>query len=437
MPTLPQLDTIGALLEAGAADSAVRLLRSAWEPEIPPVERARMYCLWIRGLCDTGEHRNAVILAQRASAEFPGDPNVLTALGNVLDLTGAYEAAKLAFEAALAADPSDPLLYYNLGAILERLGDDDAAERHYRGISDLDGEQLPMVEVTSALGALLRRQGRVDEAEQIYDDYLDADPLDVEILIEHGICLSDLDHYEEAITRFDFALSLDNLNPSALYNKAITLYRLSRFEDAMHVLELAHHADPENPLTLAVLGSWRMSQHEPDLDAALSHIYRALDLLERRFSGALYVGYAGIVAEEIFEALWQHGRCREARDVARVAARHEWITPHMLDCINEVDHGTAAEGVLTYEVVARAAAGERPEHWPENSDGYTTGLTVIAADEDEARALTLEYLRAIEPPAVCFQLDIAPADGEGYDQATPRARGVARVSAHRSYNFRS
>ncbi|MBK8263419.1 MAG: tetratricopeptide repeat protein [Nannocystis sp.] len=437
MPTLPQLDTIGALLDAGAADSAVRLLRSAWEPEIPPVERARMYCLWIRGLCDTGEHHSAVTLAQRAGAEFPGDPNILTALGNILDLTGAYEGAKLAFEAALAADPSDPLLHYNLGAILERLGDDDAAERHYRDIGQLDGDSAPMVEVTSALGALLRRQGRIDEAEQIYDEYLDADPLHVDILIEHGICISDLDRYEEAIARFDFALSLDPGNPAALYNKAITLYRLSRFEDALLVLEDALRADPDNPLTLAVLGSWRMSQREPDLDAALSHIYRALDLLERRFAAPIHVGYAAIVAEEIFEALWQNGRCHEARDVARVAARHEWITPHMLDCINEVDHGAAAEGVLTYQVVARAAAGERPEHWPENSDGYTTGLTVIASDEDEARALTLEYLRAIEPPAVCFQLDIAPADGEGYEHPAPRARGVARVSAHRSYNFRS
>ncbi|MBP7003790.1 MAG: hypothetical protein KBB57_19935, partial [Amaricoccus sp.] len=66
MATLP-LDAIATLLDQGAADSAVRLLRSSWEPELPPDDLVRMYCMWIRGLCETGELDNALTLAKRAA----------------------------------------------------------------------------------------------------------------------------------------------------------------------------------------------------------------------------------------------------------------------------------------------------------------------------------------------------------------------------------
>ncbi|MCA9636342.1 MAG: hypothetical protein KC420_09985, partial [Myxococcales bacterium] len=131
---------------------------------------------------------------------------------------------------------------------------------------------------------------------------------------------------------------------------------------------------------------------------------------------------------------------REAREVARIAGRHEWITPHIFDCINEADYGRSPQA-STFDVLARAEAGIRPEHWPENSDGYTTGLKVIANNAEEARALTIEYLRAIEPsPGVAFHVDVTPAHTAGehaISEGRPLARGVVRVTTHRAYNFRS
>ena len=48
---------------------------------------------------------------------------------------------------------------------------------------------------------------------------------------------------------------------------------------------------------------------DSDLDEALSLLYGALDLLERRYGGdAANAGYCSLVAEEVFEALWQTGR---------------------------------------------------------------------------------------------------------------------------------
>lgn len=450
MSSLPQLDAIATLLDQGAADSAVRLLRSCWEPDLPPEDLVRMYCMWIRGLCETGEIDHALILAKRAAGEFPREADVLIALGNVHDLLGHLEEAREAFESAIDLDSYGPLQHYNLGAVLERLGRERDAEACYRRANECDSGGAAMYEASAALGALLRRQGRLDEAEQVYDQYLSEDPISVEILVEHGICLSDLDRLDEAIERFDFALSLDAEHAGAQYNKAITLYRLGRSEQALQALERARQLDKDNPLTLAVLGGWRLSAPDVDLDEALGLLYGALELLETRFAHDwAQLGYCSLVAEEIFEALWQTGRRKEAREVARVAGQREWITPRMLDCLNEVDHGRSPQ-VSMFTVVARAEAIERPEHWPENTDGYTTGLTVLARDEAEAREFSLEYLRTIEPsPEIRFTLDVVPPQaprdgGAGGDvvaemRATiqARPRGVARVHGQRSYNFRS
>lgn len=435
----PQLDAIATLLDQGAADSAVRLLRSSWEPELPAHERIPIYCMWIRGLCDMGDYEHALVLARRAAEEFPRKPDILTALGNVLDLCGELEEARDAFEVAVGLDPTGVLQHYNLGAVLERLGDEARAEDCYRQALELDENVPSMVEANAALGALLRRQHRLEEAEEVYDTYLQEDPLDVEMLVEHGICLSDLDRLEEAIERFETALSLEPEHGSALYNEAITLYRLGRYEAARETMERAYEAERDNPLTLAVLGAWTLADPRGDLDEALRLLYQALDLVtDFHERGELGSTYASLVAEEVFESLWQNGRRVEAREVARIAGRRDWITPHMFDTINRADHGTLEGGgrcAESFRVRVRAELGSSAEGWPDGVNGYTTDLTVIATDENEARELTLRYLQQLEPSVeVAFNVDVVSRAKEGQENA--RARGVARIDGSRAY-FRS
>ena len=428
----PQLDAIATLLDQGAADSAVRLLRSSWEPELPEDDRIPIYCMWIRGLCDIGDFEHALVLARRAAEEFPRKPDILTALGNVLDLYGELDQAREAFEVAVDLDPHGVLQHYNLGAVLERLGREDRAEDCYRRALELDENVPSMVEANAALGALLRRQGRLDEAEAVYDTYLQEDPLDVEMLVEHGICLSDLDRLEEAIERFESALSLEAGHGSALYNEAITLYRLGRYDAARDTMERAHQADRDNPLTLAVLGAWTLADPHGDLDSGLRLLYRALDLVTTFHDrGELGTGYASLVAEEVFESLWQHGRRSEAREVARLAGRRDWITPHMFETINRADHGVTERAAESFRVRVRAEVHESPDGWPDDADGYTTDLTVIASDEDEARELTVRYLEQLEPSAkIIFDIQMV-SRAESHDSG--RARGVARVEGSRAY----
>jgi tetratricopeptide (TPR) repeat protein len=426
------LDAIATLLDEGAADSAVRMLRSSWEPDMPADARVPHYCMWIRGLCETGDLEHAVILARRASEEFPRDIDVLTALGNVCDLDGQLEQARDAFSVAIEVDPASALAHYNLGAVTERLGDDKVAERYYERALELES-QPPLVEAVAALGGLLRRDARLAEALDVYDMYLAEDPLDVEILVEHGICLSDLEHFDEALDRFATALSLERSHAGAWYNQAITYYRLGRPDDARVSMEHAREAEPDNPLTLAVLGSWRLADPQVDLDDSLSLIYRALDSLQvLARQDLLSPAYAALVVEEAFEALWHAGRHREAREVAHLAGRRDWITPHMLEVLNQADYGLC-DRTLTYRVLAKASAQETvPAEWPADAHGFTTDLTVMAEDEDEARALTLHWLSEVDPD---LQIEVQAIKHEvrAIDARAPRPRGVARVETMRAF----
>src|SRR5262245_46224048 len=162
-----QLDAAATLLDEGAASSAVRMLRSSWEPELPDDDLIPLYCMWIRGLCDTGDLDHALTLSERAADEFPEEPDVLIALGNVYDLRGQLEDARGAFERAIVVERTGALQHYNLGAVLERLGDEREAEACYRRALEVDGEGPTLFEANAALGALLRRTGRLEEAAEI------------------------------------------------------------------------------------------------------------------------------------------------------------------------------------------------------------------------------------------------------------------------------
>ena len=66
----------------------------------------------------------------------------------------------------------------------------------------------------------------------------------------------------------------------------------------------------------------------------------------------------------------------------------------MLDTLNRADHGSQPAKVEAFEVSARALVDipDPPDDWPRDANGYTTDLTVLAGDEDEALHLTQENL---------------------------------------------
>ena len=200
-------------------------------------------------------------------------------------------------------------------------------------------------------------------------------------------------------------------------------------------MQRAHDSDRSSPLTLAVLGAWTLAQSEPDLDKALGLLYGAIDRLgrNRRRQPVPELREPGL-RRGVRCAVVAHARSpRHARSRAWPGQR-DWITVHMLDTLNEADHGRAPHEVTAFTVTARAEAPSAPEHWPVDAQGYTTGFTVLAADEDEARRYSLEYLRSIEPfPQVQFQIEaVRPGSPEEVSRLQssmqPRAAGSRACS---------
>lgn len=414
------------------------MLRNSWDPDLAAEHRIPLYLMWIRGLCETDELDHAVVLARRSAEEFPREPDVLIALGNVLDLVGELEGARDTFALAIDVDSDNSLAHYNLGAVLDRMGELEEAKEQYSIAVYGNDDAATMVEAVTALGALLRRQDHIEDAIEVYERYLEEDPVHTDVLVEHGICLSDLDRLDEAIERFEDALALAPDHAGALYNLAITQYRAGRAADALETMANAREAEPDNPLTLAVLGGWLLAE-AGQADTALSHLYCAIELVEElRKAGDLNPAYAGLVVEEVFEALWTSGRRNEAHEIYLLAGRYDWSTPHMLSTVAEAENQPRANGAtFTVSARARAQAG-RPEHWPCDASGYTTDLAVVANDEAEARTLTIAYLRRLEPgDSVSFDVRVVQRSEANGDEDGPRPCGVIGVVASRAYFRRS
>lgn len=490
------LEAVSTLLERADTEAALRMLRNTWEPDLPGEERVPTYSMWIRCLCELGDLDHALILAKRAAREFPRDSDILTALGNVHDLRDELPQAHEAFELAVELEGGIPVQHYNLGTVLERLGRESEAEREFRTALEIEDGSPPMPEATAALGAMWRRRGQLERACDLYERHLEEDPLDIEILLEQGICLSDLDRYEEATERYSSAVSMAPDHPGAWYNFGVTLFRMGKLDEARHAMQHALELEPDNSLTAAVLGSWLLAAGDNHVEKGIGLTYRAcertLDMVDR---GDMDLYYASLVIEEVFEGLWSSGRKREGRDIAYRAGRRDVVTSHILDTLNRADRGPAL-GAQTFVVAARArmlpqaelplheakrspaahirrdeahdaktlapvesvvqgqvqvltqpaesppvrspklVQRHRPEQWPEGSDGYTTQLTVVAENEDQARALTIEYLARLEPETrLHFQLSVdcrTDADGDGVDPSQA-ARGVVRIHGLRDY----
>lgn len=423
------LDEIAQLLDGGAASQALTRIRLAWEPELPAEIRAPLYGLWIQALCETQDANAAVGLAQRATEEFPRDADLWTALGNVYESLDAVESALKAFQSALQLAPQSALAHYNVGALLERKDLGERAEEHFRRALDGLDDSAPMPEVVTALGALLRRRGDLRAAAKVYDEFLQEEPLNTEILVEHGICLSDLDAYEEAIQRFRQALDFDRRSANALYNLGVTYYRMGQLDQGIETMIEAYRADPHNILTQAVLGGWLLCDNNRDPDWALQLLYRAQELVTERYDdGLVHENYASIVMEEIFDSLWSSGRCQAAKEIAKIAGRRDWITPYILDTLNREEHKRAF-GNKVFAVTARAVLNSEHDTGdiPVHAQGYTTALTVVADDEEQARAMTIEYLNELDPVAT-LELDVQPLSQGAALEAVPRTCGVTQVS---------
>jgi tetratricopeptide (TPR) repeat protein len=98
----------------------------------------------------------------------------------------------------------------------------------------------------------------------------------VQILLNLGYTLSELEKHEEALEAEIKAADLDPENVDIQSNLGLTLYKLGKHEDAIKVLEKAADLDPEHVDTQSNLGAtlYKLGKHEEALEA----VEKALEL---------------------------------------------------------------------------------------------------------------------------------------------------------------
>lgn len=114
--------------------------------------------------------RDDLTLFTEAARHAPRSPRVLANLGVARLSTGDTAGARDAFEAALDADPEHVAARYDLAVVEARAGHLDLAEGHLRRAVDargVVGEAALQDKARRDLTAMLRRQGRHDEADAL------------------------------------------------------------------------------------------------------------------------------------------------------------------------------------------------------------------------------------------------------------------------------
>lgn len=126
------------LLESGRLEEAIGCFQQALQAE----ERAQTHNRLGVALARLGRTSEALTAFQRAVALDPDQASAWTNLGNAYQELGDLTAARESYAKALALDPEYPLAHHNLGALLRREGKYDEAVRHLKQANRLERQRL-------------------------------------------------------------------------------------------------------------------------------------------------------------------------------------------------------------------------------------------------------------------------------------------------------
>ena len=137
----------------------------------------------------------------------------------------------------ISKDPKDYFAYLRAGDTLRELKQNDEAHEKY--LKSLELSKRKCIEVLNNYGNFQRTLKNHDKGINLYDEGLQIDPRDTDLLYNKGNVLSDLEKNEEAIVCYDKALEIDPNDSSSLNNKSWSLCKLKRYQEALLVSEIA------------------------------------------------------------------------------------------------------------------------------------------------------------------------------------------------------
>jgi tetratricopeptide (TPR) repeat protein len=280
---------------------------------------------------------SAIAAYERVVAAAPDDWESWNNLGNARRQAGQFEAGVSALERAVQLNPSSPPVRFNYATALGSAGRPEQAEKQLRAMAgEFPNDSKPL----SELHALLKEQGREDDALKAIEEAVDRDPHDVTLwlaLASHRLSMLQNELAEKAYLR---AISIQPDNSAANIGLALCFELTNRTEDlAKLVGEAEKRGAPANALNFIRAFDHRRAKRYAEGVAALAQVPDDIET-PRRFHlmGQLQEGlgnydeafaaYSRMNALHRADPTWPEERAANYRNIIRTQRNSlttEWL----------------------------------------------------------------------------------------------------------------
>ena len=320
----------------GQGEKALAIYRRAVDLEPDNTDLRLAYA---RLLVEEQELERARAQFRELAEQMPDNPNIAYALGLLALRAGDLDQAEEQFGRLLTSGQRTNEAAFSLGQIAEQRDHWDEAIKWYTAV-DTDSERyldarvrvavilaqeqslakarryLGQVETQGPEGAtrlalvegeLLRENGRLEEAVEVYTAALERFPGNAELLYARAMVAERLDRIDRLEADLRRILADDPDNTQALNALGYTLAdRTERYQEAYEFIQKAYEQAPDDPAVIDSMGwvLYRLGRNEE----ALKHLRKAYGLRPD-----------GEIAAHLVELLWQTGREDEARRLAEEA----------------------------------------------------------------------------------------------------------------------
>ncbi|WP_246217801.1 tetratricopeptide repeat-containing sulfotransferase family protein [Jiella pacifica] len=273
--------TLNGNVEAAASALRSGDLERAEQLVIGVLENAPLHVPALRTLAavrlDQKRQNAAAVLLERIVGEEPADYWAVSKLA-LLEL-GRHQNLKAEVHArqALRLAPTNPQSHNLMGVALTQTGKAAAGEYHHRKALELSGKRIPMV--LSNLALNLKNQGRMQEARELYQEVVAAEPMNRQSLLGWAQLEEadrNLDRAKELLDRVE---EVSAPTPATRQTRAAILGREGRADEALAILE-AEEERQLRPIELMERGRLldKTGRYDEAWEAFLASKQRAVEM---------------------------------------------------------------------------------------------------------------------------------------------------------------
>ena len=100
----------------------------------------------------------------------------------------------------------------------------------------------------------LSEDGKYVQALKYYRNVLQTESDNIEVIIDYGVTLQNLEHYHQALKVYNRVLNLQPKNMNVLINKGTVLHALEKYTDAIDCYDIVLSTDKCSPIVLVYKG---------------------------------------------------------------------------------------------------------------------------------------------------------------------------------------